>query len=96
LECRAAEEGIAVAVDLSSALTPIQITDSATYARLAGGCRVDLDTDVFKEGHAAATIIAQVQVILARLPNALLVLTPSTTARHFKEWLGATPHEIHS
>jgi len=82
-------EGVAVAVDLSSALAPVRIQDGATYARLAGGCRVDLSPAVFPEGHAAATIIAQVQVILTRLPDAMLVLTPSTTARHFKEWLGA-------
>jgi sarcosine oxidase gamma subunit len=82
-------EGIAAVVDLSSALAPFRIDKSAQYAKLAGGCRLDLDPKAFQEGDAAATLIAQVQVILARLPDALLVLTPSTTARHFKEWLGA-------
>jgi sarcosine oxidase gamma subunit len=84
-------EGVGVAIDLSSALTPLQIQDGATYGRLEGGCRLDLDPNVFQEGHAVATIIAQVQVILARLPEGLLVLTPSTTAQHFREWLGE-PH----
>jgi sarcosine oxidase gamma subunit len=89
VDWRSSCEGVAVAVDLSSALTPFRIKNDATYSKLAGGCRIDLDPQKFTEGHAAATLIAQVQVILARLPNELLVLTPSTTARHFKEWLGA-------
>jgi len=89
IDWRSSCEGVAVAVDLSSALTPFRIKNDATYSKLAGGCRIDLDPQKFTEGHAAATLIAQVQVILARLPNELLVLTPSTTARHFKEWLGA-------
>jgi len=87
-EWRNACEGIATVVDLSSALAPMRISDGATGARLVAGSRVDLDAKTFQEGHAAATIIAQVQVILARLPGAMLVLTPSTTARHFQEWLG--------
>ena len=89
IDWRNACDGNATTVDLSSALTPFLVNDDATHSRLAAGCRLDLDSQIFQEGHAAATLIAQVQVILARLPDAMLVLTPSTTARHFKEWLGA-------
>jgi len=41
-------------------------------------------------GAVAATIMAQVSVIFAALPSGLLLLTPSTTARHFREWLAST------
>jgi hypothetical protein len=34
--------------------------------------------------------MAQVAVVIAVLPSGLLVLTPSSTARHFREWLIAS------
>src|SRR5262249_7510951 len=87
-EWQQACEGAAVAVYLSSGPTAFRRTEPAACAALARGCRLDLDPQVFQEGHAAATIIAQVSVILARLSVGLLLLTPATTARHFREWLG--------
>jgi len=41
-------------------------------------------------GCAAATYVAQVPVMLAALPAGWLLLTPSTTMRHFSDWLGAS------
>lgn len=81
--------GIAVAADLSSGLTAFEMAGAEVRNVLARGCRLDLDTQLFPPGHAAATIMAQVSVILVNLDSAMLLLTPSTTARHFREWLMA-------
>jgi heterotetrameric sarcosine oxidase gamma subunit len=85
---RATCNGAGIVVDLSSGLTAFRITDQALCDAFARGCRLDLDPQVFPAGRAAATIVAQVSVILARLAGGMLLLTPSTTARHFREWLG--------
>ncbi len=79
--------GVAAAIDLSSALAAFQIEGRAVRDVLARGCRLDLDPQVFPVGQAAATIMAQVSVILVNLDSGVLLLTPSTTARHFREWL---------
>jgi heterotetrameric sarcosine oxidase gamma subunit len=76
-------------VDLSSALEACVLVGMAARTVLTGGCRLDLDPEVFRPGHAAATIMAQVSVILAALPVGVLLLTPASTARHFREWLAA-------
>lgn len=81
---------IAVAVDLSSALTAFELSGPSVREVLARGCRLDLDPQQFPQGSAAATIMAQVSVILVNLGSGMLVLTPSSTARHFREWLGST------
>jgi sarcosine oxidase gamma subunit len=57
---------------------------------LARGCRLDLDPVEFPAGHAAATHMAQVSVIIAALPSGIMLLTPATTARHVREWLAST------
>ena len=57
---------------------------------LARGCRLDLDPAVMPTGSAVATVIAQVAVTLVAMPAGLLLLTPSTTARHLREWLLST------
>ncbi len=82
-----ATAGSAGIVDLSSGLTAFLLTGPAVRDALARGCRLDLAPTVFPAGHAAATIIAQVSVIIVALSSGMLLLTPSTTARHFSEWL---------
>jgi sarcosine oxidase subunit gamma len=77
-------------VDLSSALTALYLSGPAVREGLARGCRLDLHPEAFPPGSAAASHMAQVPVILAALPGAWLLLTPSTTARHFREWLAAS------
>jgi heterotetrameric sarcosine oxidase gamma subunit len=79
--------GVAAAVDLSSGLSGVYLAGPQAREALARGCRLDLDPRVFPAGHAAATIIAQVAAILAALPAGMLILTPASTARHFREWL---------
>jgi heterotetrameric sarcosine oxidase gamma subunit len=79
--------GMAAVVDLSSGLHALHLAGPRSREALARGCRLDLDPDVFPAGHAAATIIAQVAAILAALPVGMLILTPASTARHFREWL---------
>ena len=83
---RAACAPRAVAVDLSSALTVLHLGGDALREALARGCRLDLAAGVFPAGRVAATIIAQVATILAALPTGMLILTPSSTARHWREW----------
>jgi sarcosine oxidase subunit gamma len=90
-EWQASSRGLGGAIELSSGLSAFWLAGASAAIRtaLARGCRLDLDPQVFPAGHAAATIIAQVSVILASLADRMLLLTPSTTARHFREWLGA-------
>jgi len=80
----------AAAIELSGALTAIHITGDATRELLKRGCRLDLDPARFPAGRAASTIMVQVPVILAALTDGVLLLTPSSTARHFREWLATT------
>ena len=87
---REACAGCAAAVELSSALTALYLAGPAVREVLARGCRLDLQGEAFACGRAASTHMAQVPVTLAALSAGLLLLTPSTTARHFREWLTAT------
>jgi len=80
----------AAVVELSSALTLLRLSGPAVREMLARGCRLDLDPAVFVAGHAAATIMAQVSVILVALSSDMLLVTPSTTARHLSEWIAHT------
>jgi sarcosine oxidase, subunit gamma len=82
--------GVGAAVDLSSGLTALELTGPAAREVLARGCRLDLDAGAFPMNAAAATIVAQVSVILVALPSGLLLLTPASTAHHMREWLAAT------
>ncbi|HET9329867.1 MAG TPA: sarcosine oxidase subunit gamma family protein [Steroidobacteraceae bacterium] len=79
----------AAVVDLSSALSVLHLGGGALREALARGCRLDLDPGLFPAGRVAATIIAQVATILAALPAGMLILTPASTARHWREWLAA-------
>lgn len=78
------------AVDLSCGLTALHLAGPAVREVLVRGCRLDLDPRAFPVGAAAATVIAQVSAILASLSSGLLLLTPSSTARHMREWLAST------
>jgi heterotetrameric sarcosine oxidase gamma subunit len=80
----------AAAIELSAALSAFHVTGDATRELLKRGCRLDLDPARFPAGSAASTIVMQVPVILAALADGMLLLTPSSTARHFREWLMAT------
>jgi sarcosine oxidase subunit gamma len=82
--------GVGAAIDLSGGLTALQLTGPAARDVLARGCRLDLDAGAFPVNVAAATIMAQVSVILAALPSGLLMLTPASTAQHLREWLAST------
>jgi heterotetrameric sarcosine oxidase gamma subunit len=82
--------GVGAAIDLSSGLTALQLAGRAAREVLVRVCRLDLDPDAFPVGAAAATIMVQVSVTLAVLPSGLLLLTPSSTARHLRDWLTCT------
>jgi sarcosine oxidase subunit gamma len=86
----AACAGQGAVVDLSSALTALVLAGPRLREALARGCRLDLAPGEFRSGQAAATIMAQVAVTLAMLPDCLLLFTPSSTAQHLREWLGAS------
>ena len=87
---RTAGSGCAAVIELSSALTALYLAGPAVPEVLARGCRLDLHPQAFPTGSAAATHMAQVPVMLAALPAGWLLLTPSTTARHFGDWLGVS------
>jgi sarcosine oxidase subunit gamma len=82
--------GVGAVIEHSSGLAAFYLAGQAWREVLKRGCRLDLDPRVFPPGAAAATIIAQVSVTLAALTRGPLLLTPATTARHFREWLTAT------
>ena len=86
---RPAGAALGAAVDLSAGYEVLLLKGRRSVEVLARGCRLDLDPQVFPQGRAAATIMAQVPAMLASLPAGMLLLTPATTARHFTEWLGA-------
>jgi heterotetrameric sarcosine oxidase gamma subunit len=77
----------AAVTELSSALSAFLVAGRRVPEMLARGCRLDLHPQVFPPGAAAATVMVQVSVILAALPHGMLLLTPSSTAQHFAEWL---------
>ena len=86
--------GAGAAVDLSSGLAAGYLEGPALRDVLARGCRLDLDPAVFPAGHAAATIVAQVSIILAALGPGLLLLTPATTAMHLIDWLESAARSL--
>jgi len=86
---REACAGCAAAIDLSSAFTALHLAGPAVREVLARGCRLDLQDEAFASGSVASTHMAQVAVTLAALPAGWILLTPATTARHFREWLTA-------
>jgi sarcosine oxidase subunit gamma len=79
--------GAGSAVDLSSALAVLHLAGPMARELLARSCRVDLHELALVRGRAVATVMAQVAVVIAAVPSGMLVLTPSTTARHFREWM---------
>ncbi len=81
--------GIGAVIELSSAFAVFQLAGPSARQVLARGCRLDLRPQAFPVGRAAATQMAQVSVVLAALPAGWLLLSPSTTARHFHDWLAA-------
>jgi len=84
---RTACAGCAAVVELAAALTAFHVSGNAAREMLKRGCRLDLDPRVFPSGAAAATFIMQLPVIVAAFAMGVLLLTPSSTARHFREWL---------
>ncbi len=79
--------GAAAAIELTCALNAFCLAGAAAREVLARGCRLDLEPRAFPAGRAAATLMVQVSVLLAALPEGWLLLTPATTARHLREWL---------
>jgi sarcosine oxidase subunit gamma len=80
-------DAVSGAVDLSAAHAGLLLQGARSAEVLARGCRLDLDRHAFPPGSAAATIIAQTQVYMAALPIGMLLLAPSSLARHFRNWL---------
>jgi heterotetrameric sarcosine oxidase gamma subunit len=78
------------AIDQSSGFDVLQLRGPALREVLARGCRLDLDPGVRPCGDAVATVIAQVPATLAIRRTDILLLTPSSTAQHVREWLAAT------
>jgi heterotetrameric sarcosine oxidase gamma subunit len=81
---------VGAALDLSSGLAAMHLAGPQVREVLSRACRLDLDPQVFPAGSAAATVMAQVAVILAVLPSGLLLLTPTSTAQHLRAWLTST------
>lgn len=85
--CQRAVGDAGAVVDLSSALCAWRLGGPDARHVLAHGCRLDLDPQAFPPGKVASTLIAQLTVILAALPQDWLLLSASTTAGHFADWL---------
>ena len=76
-------------VELSSALATFVLAGPGARAVLAAAAGSTWMRQSSRPASAAATIMAQVAVTLAALPAGMLLLTPASTARHFREWLAA-------
>ena len=87
VEWQQAGESLGGAVELSAAYVALLLQGSRSTDVLSRGCRLDLGSQVFPMGSAAATIIAQTRVCMAALPIGMLLLAPSSLARHFRDWL---------
>lgn len=74
-------------VELSAAHRVWSWSGEDARAKLAAGCRLDLHPQSFPVGRAAATLIAQLNVLLVARADDWLLLAPSSTATHFSEWL---------
>lgn len=88
-EWQAACDGIGSAVDLSSALALLLLQGPPAVQLLDRHCRLDLRREHFGVSRAAASVIAQVPIIMVARAQGLLLATPSSTSRHFREWLVA-------
>src|SRR5205814_8972166 len=82
------------AADLPAGLAAWRVAGREGRDARARACRLDLDPQVFPAGSAAATVMAQVGVILAVLPSGLLLLPPTSTARHLRAWLASTAKPV--
>lgn len=90
--CEGAVGDAGAVTDLSSARASWRVSDPRARDWLAAGCRLDLDPAVFPAGRATVTLIAQVPVMLAALPDAWLFMAPSSMAGHFDAWLRQAAH----
>jgi sarcosine oxidase subunit gamma len=86
--------GAATVVELSAGLAAFFLSGPTAREVLRRGCRLDLQGAAFAPGSAAATSMAQVAVTLAALPAGLLLVTPSSTARYFEEWLEGAARSV--
>ena len=77
------------AVDLSSALALLLLRGPMSAQLLGRYCRLDLGSERFGAGSAAASVMAQVPIMIVPRALGLLLATPASTARHFREWLVA-------
>ena len=89
---QAACSGAGAAVDVSSAWSVLQLSGPMGRELLSRSCRVDLSEGAAPVGRAIATVMAQVGVIIVTTSSGPLVLTQSTMARHFREWLALSAH----
>lgn len=81
--------GHAAVIDQSHGRTTIVIEGAQARAVLAKGCRIDLHPSVFGPGHAASTVIAQVNCLIRQLdatPRFEMTVF-STLAEPFFHWL---------
>lgn len=85
----AACEGLGTAVDLSAGLALFMLRGPMAVEFLDRHCRLDLRREHFGGGSVAASLIAQVPIIIVARPQGLLLATPASTSRHFREWLVA-------
>lgn len=74
-------------VDMSAARHLWRLQGATAREQLAAGCRLDLHESAFPPGRAAATLIAQVNTLVIAAPTGWMMLAPTSTARHFNEWL---------
>jgi len=72
---------------MSSARHLWRLQGATAREQLAAGCRLDLHESAFPPGRAAATLIAQVNTLVIAAPTGWMMLAPTSTARHFNEWL---------
>jgi sarcosine oxidase subunit gamma len=85
----------AAVVETGHGLVFLQLSGASSRHALAKGCRLDLHPRVFKPGHAARTIIAQIPAMLWQIDDipSFGLAVPLTFAQSFAHFLLAASAE---
>lgn len=96
-ELTVATEGyLSSVVDISDAVTALQLLGSAVPALLARGTSLDLDRGTFGPGHCARTRLAQLAVLLRPLEeNGYEVLVDRSEAQFLLDWFRDSAAGLH-
>ena len=91
-------DGFGAVTDVGQHWVGLELAGPAVLDVLAAGCRLDLHPTALPEGFASVTLLAKVEVILHRRPNAaggavFWLFVRRSFADHLRRWLAAVGRE---